>query len=94
MFAHTENTLCSGDHVPWHNSLDGSDSRIQHMLMKADPQLQPMITSHGLVNFIQVNREIGVEGRGRERVRNRGWVERKEWWRKGWDMILDIQNVF
>ena len=29
----SENILCCGDHVSWHASLDGSDSRLQHMLM-------------------------------------------------------------
>ena len=29
----SENILCCGDHVSWHAPLDGSDSRLQHMLM-------------------------------------------------------------
>ena len=50
-----ENTLCSGDHVSWHSSLDGSESRIQHMLMTEDFQLQPISTPHGSVSFVQVH---------------------------------------
>ncbi|PIK55464.1 suppressor of fused-like protein [Apostichopus japonicus] len=53
----SENTLCSGDHVPWHASLDNSESRIQHMLMCEDPQLQTIQTPHGFVNFMQI---VGV----------------------------------
>lgn len=51
----TENILCSGDHVSWHAPLDGSESRIQHMLMTEDAQLQPIITPFGVVSFIQVS---------------------------------------
>lgn len=46
--------LCSGDHVSWHTPLDGSESRIQHMLMTEDAQLHPITTPFGIVNFIQV----------------------------------------
>ncbi|XP_074641667.1 suppressor of fused homolog [Tubulanus polymorphus] len=53
----SENTLCEGDHVPWHSSLDGSESRMQHMLMTADPQLKTITTAFGVVNFVQV---VGV----------------------------------
>ena len=49
-----ENTLCVGDHIPWHSPLDGTDSRIQHMLMVEDPQLQPITTPFGAVTFVQV----------------------------------------
>lgn len=49
-----ENVLCSGDHVSWHTPLDGSESRVQHMLMTEDAQLQPITTPFGIVNFIQV----------------------------------------
>ena len=52
-----ENKVYSGDHVPWHIPLDGSDSRIQHMLMAEDSQLSSITTSFGSVNFIQI---IGV----------------------------------
>lgn len=53
----SENILCSGDHVSWHAPLDGSESRIQHMLMTEDAQLQPIITPFGVVSFIQI---VGV----------------------------------
>ncbi|KAK2175561.1 hypothetical protein NP493_726g01043 [Ridgeia piscesae] len=53
----SENSLCVGDHVPWHSSLDGSESRIQHMLMTDDVQLQPISTPFGSVNFVQI---VGV----------------------------------
>ena len=49
-----ENTLCVGDHIPWHSPLDGSDSRLQHMLMVEDPQLQPINTPCGSMQFVQV----------------------------------------
>ena len=48
------NSLCAGDHIPWRRSLDGSESRIQHMLMADDAQLGQIITPLGTVNFVQV----------------------------------------
>lgn len=51
----TDNTLCSGDHVSWHAPLDGSESRVQHMLMTEDAQLQPVLSPFGTVTFVQVN---------------------------------------
>ncbi|GFG39370.1 hypothetical protein Cfor_08323 [Coptotermes formosanus] len=48
------NTLCVGDHVSWHSALDNSESRIQHMLMTADPQLGTAHTPFGSVNFVQI----------------------------------------
>ncbi|XP_078079259.1 suppressor of fused homolog isoform X5 [Mustelus asterias] len=53
----SENTLCSGDHVSWHSPLDNSESRIQHMLLTEDPQLQPVHTPFGTVAFLQI---VGV----------------------------------
>ncbi|KAL8598341.1 hypothetical protein ACOMHN_047662 [Nucella lapillus] len=53
----SENVLCSGDHVSWHTPLDGTEARIQHMLMTEDAQLQPITTPFGTVNFIQI---VGV----------------------------------
>ncbi|KAK2148100.1 hypothetical protein LSH36_516g01015 [Paralvinella palmiformis] len=53
----SENTLCVGDHIPWHSPLDGSESRIQHMLMTEDPQLNPLNTQFGSLIFVQV---VGV----------------------------------
>nr|XP_042701123.1 suppressor of fused homolog isoform X1 [Chrysemys picta bellii] len=52
-----ENTFCSGDHVSWHSPLDNSESRIQHMLLTEDPQMQPVQTPFGVVNFLQI---VGV----------------------------------
>lgn len=52
----TENTFCSGDHVSWHSPLDNSESRIQHMLLTEDPQMQPVQTPFGVVTFLQVRR--------------------------------------
>lgn len=51
----TENTFCSGDHVSWHSPLDNSESRIQHMLLTEDPQMQPVQTPFGSVSFLQVS---------------------------------------
>lgn len=53
----SENILCCGDHVSWHAPLDGSDSRIQHMLMAEDPQLGSINAPFGKVTFIQI---VGV----------------------------------
>ncbi|XP_064631049.1 suppressor of fused homolog isoform X2 [Lineus longissimus] len=53
----SDNTLCCGDHVPWHSPLDGSESRIQHMVMAEDPQLKMIQTPFGSVNFVQI---VGV----------------------------------
>jgi len=50
----TGNTLYAGDHVSWHNGLDGGESRLQHMLMAEDPQLQVTVTPHGTVRFVQI----------------------------------------
>uniref|UniRef100_A0A8C5GSQ4 Suppressor of fused homolog n=1 Tax=Gouania willdenowi TaxID=441366 RepID=A0A8C5GSQ4_GOUWI len=53
----SENTFCSGDHVSWHSPLDNSESRIQHMLLTEDPQMQPVHTPFGSVSFLQI---VGV----------------------------------
>lgn len=50
----TGNNLCAGDHVSWHCALDNSESRIQHMLMTTDPQLNTAHTPFGTVNFVQI----------------------------------------
>ncbi|XP_077992002.1 suppressor of fused homolog [Glandiceps talaboti] len=50
----SENIFCSGDHVSWHCPLDNSESRINHMLMADDPQLPPITTQFGTVQFVQV----------------------------------------
>lgn len=48
------NTLCSGDHVSWHCALDNSESRMQHMLMTTDRQLNSTHTPFGTVDFVQI----------------------------------------
>ncbi|XP_023012731.2 suppressor of fused [Leptinotarsa decemlineata] len=48
------NSLCSGDHVSWHCALDNSESRIQHMLMTTDLQLNTAHTPFGTVDFVQI----------------------------------------
>lgn len=53
----SENTFCSGDHVSWHSPLDNSESRIQHMLLTEDPQMQPVHTPFGIISFLQI---VGV----------------------------------
>lgn len=54
----SKNVFSAGDHVAWHCSLDGEeDSRIEHMLMSIDPQLQVVETDLGKVRFIQL---VGV----------------------------------
>ncbi|KAG9341137.1 hypothetical protein JZ751_019891 [Albula glossodonta] len=55
--SHPKNTFCSGDHVSWHSPLDNSESRIQHMLLTEDPQMQPVQTPFGLITFLQI---VGV----------------------------------
>ena len=34
--------------------MDNSESRIQHMLLTEDPQMQPVQTPFGVVTFLQV----------------------------------------
>lgn len=53
----TGNLLCVGDHVSWHSPLDKQDSRIQHILLAQDPQLQNTQSALGYVQFLQV---VGV----------------------------------
>lgn len=53
----SENNLCVGDHVSWHCPLDNSESRIQHMLMTEDPQMETVQTPFGQVQFVQI---VGV----------------------------------
>ncbi|XP_051507498.1 suppressor of fused homolog isoform X4 [Myxocyprinus asiaticus] len=50
----SENTFCSGDHISWHSPLDNSESRIQHMLLTEDPQMQAVQTPFGHVSFLQI----------------------------------------
>lgn len=51
------NNLCAGDHVSWHCALDNSESRIQHMLMTKDIQLDSTHTPFGTVDFVEI---VGV----------------------------------
>ena len=52
------NILHVGDHIPWHQPLDGGkDSRIQHMLVAEEPQLQNLDTPYGTAQFRQVNHQ-------------------------------------
>lgn len=53
----TKNVLCAGDHVSWNCSLDASESRIQHMLITQDPQLDTIMSPFGNVTFLQI---VGV----------------------------------
>eukprot|EP00794_Sanderia_malayensis_P005373 gene5373-6045_t len=54
---HSDNNLCGGDHVSWHNALDFTHNFIQQMLMAADPQVPQINTPFGFVNFVQI---VGV----------------------------------
>ncbi|XP_005099431.1 suppressor of fused homolog isoform X2 [Aplysia californica] len=71
----SENVLCSGDHVSWHTPLDGSESRIQHMLMTEDTQLQPTSSVLGMVNFIQIVGVCGEELKAAQRWNGPGIIE-------------------
>ena len=50
----SDNVLCPGDHISWHSPLDRGDSRIQHLLLIRDSQLEPITSQLGNVSFIQV----------------------------------------
>ena len=54
MQLYIDNLLCPGDHISWHKPLDGSESRIQHMLLMKDPQLSPTDDALGTCGFVQV----------------------------------------
>lgn len=47
--------------MSWHSPLDSSESRIQHMLLTEDPQMQPVQTPFGLVTFLQVRSWAGKD---------------------------------
>lgn len=49
-----DNLLCPGDHISWHKPLVGSESRIQHMLLTEDPQLNVIDNDLGMCAFVQV----------------------------------------
>ncbi|KAI8777236.1 suppressor of fused [Biomphalaria glabrata] len=71
----SENVLCSGDHVSWHTPLDGSESRIQHMLMTEDAQMQPISSILGVVNFIQIVGVCGEELKAAQHWNGPGIIE-------------------
>ncbi|XP_071448068.1 suppressor of fused homolog [Hetaerina americana] len=72
----SENTLCVGDHVSWHCPLDGSESRIRHMLMAEDPQLNtPLETSFGCVKFVQIVGVCAEELKAAQRWNGPGVIE-------------------
>ncbi|XP_037089754.1 suppressor of fused homolog [Pollicipes pollicipes] len=48
------NLLVSGDHVSYHVALDGGESRLQHILLAADPELGQVDTPFGPVSFVQI----------------------------------------
>ncbi|VVD03963.1 suppressor of fused homolog [Leptidea sinapis] len=64
----TGNKFCAGDHISWHAPLDGSRSRVRHLLVAEDPQLQRTDTPHGSVAFLQMvgctSRELRAAQRG------------------------------
>lgn len=54
----SKNCFFQGYHIPWDKSLDGKDSKIQHMLIAEDAQLKERIrTPHGFLSFCQI---VGV----------------------------------
>ena len=55
------NILHVGDHIPWHQALDGGkDSRIQHMLVAEEPQLLDLDAPYGCAQFRQVTQLLVV----------------------------------
>ncbi|XP_045530537.1 suppressor of fused homolog [Pieris brassicae] len=64
----TGNKFCAGDHISWHAALDGSQSRVRHLLVAEDPQLHTVNTPHGDVIFLQMvgctTRELRAAQRG------------------------------
>ena len=67
--------LCSGDHVSWHSPLDGSESRIQHMLMTEDVALQPITSAFGTISFIQIVGVCGEELKAAQHWNGPGVIE-------------------
>lgn len=66
----TGNKFLAGDHISWHRALDGSGkpSRVRHLLVANDPQLNTVRTPHGTVTFLQMvgctARELRAAQRG------------------------------
>ena len=49
------NTFHVGDHIPWHNALDGKkESVLRHLLVTQDPQFDTVKSSFGHLTFLQV----------------------------------------
>lgn len=71
----TENVVYSGDHIPWHIPLDGSESRVQHMLMSEDAQLSPITTPFGSVSFVQITGVCAEELRAAQHWNGPGVIE-------------------
>ncbi|KAK7113523.1 suppressor of fused homolog [Littorina saxatilis] len=73
---HTGNILHVGDHIPWHQPLDGGkDSRIQHMLVAEEPQLLDLDTPYGTAQFRQVVGVTDEEVRSAQRWKGAGILE-------------------
>lgn len=72
---HSGNNLCAGDHVSWHCALDNSESRIQHMLMTRDIQLNNTRTPFGTVDFIQIVGACSDELRAAQQWNGSGVLE-------------------
>jgi len=51
------NNVLPGDHISWHQSLSGQNSKIVHMLLTTDPEFKPVHTPYGNVQFVQI---IGI----------------------------------
>ncbi|XP_064465785.1 suppressor of fused homolog [Ornithodoros turicata] len=69
------NVLCDGDHVSWHCPLDNSESRIEHMLMTEDPQLETVTTPFGKVTYIQIVGVCAEELKAAQQWNGRGFVQ-------------------
>ncbi|XP_076459003.1 suppressor of fused homolog [Babylonia areolata] len=73
---HTGNILHVGDHIPWHQPLDGGkDSRIQHMLVAEEPQLLDLDTPYGTAQFRQIVGVTDEEVRSAQRWKGAGILE-------------------
>ena len=70
------NILHVGDHIPWHQPLDGGkESRIQHMLVAEEPQLLDLDTPYGTAQFRQVVGVTDQEVRSAQRWKGAGILE-------------------
>nr|KAG5714825.1 hypothetical protein BaRGS_000313 [Batillaria attramentaria] len=72
----TGNVLHVGDHIPWHQPLDGSEkSRIQHMLVAEEPQLLDLDTPYGVAQFRQIVGVTDEEVKSAQRWKGAGILE-------------------